>query len=114
MRALPIGVFQVGECGAGRRQRLGQRLAGGIRHGPGGVGRLDGVGDQGIEGEVLPHVAEEVLLGPPLKHAIGHGLDRQFSPGREDRGLVPAPTEPPDFTHPKPRPHGGPTLSPRR
>ncbi len=53
-----------------------------------GVVGFDGVVGQGVQGEFLVQVLEEVLLPPALEHSPSHLDGRQVAPGGDDRGLV--------------------------
>src|SRR5262249_33123372 len=63
--------LELGEISACRLDLLIQGAALGIGNGTGRVLRLDLIIDQRIEQELFPHVLEEVLLPPAVKHAVG-------------------------------------------
>jgi hypothetical protein len=80
---------------------LPQRLALGVRDGAVRVSRLHRIGHQRVQGEVLPHVPEEVLLGPPFEHPIGYDPDGEVVPRGQDRRLVAVVAEAAHLAHPQ-------------
>jgi hypothetical protein len=55
-----------------------------------GIGGLGPIIHQGVEGILLAHVLEEVLLTPSLEHPVGHLDGWQVSPRGENGGLTSA------------------------
>jgi hypothetical protein len=55
---------------------------------------LDGVLNERVDLELVAHVLEEVLLSPPLEHAVRDLGCLEVEPAREDRRLVPVVAEP--------------------
>ncbi len=66
------------------------------------VGGLDLVGAQVVERELVPHVAEEVLLPPAREHPVGHREQRQLVVGRDNRGLMAVVGQATDLAHLQP------------
>jgi hypothetical protein len=89
---LPCGDGRLELCGA-----AGGVLLGGVGHGPVRIVRHGRVGVERVETEPGPHVAEEVLLAPPVEHRPRDRTRIIVGAGGDDRGLVAGVAQPDDL-----------------